>query len=354
MMIGVSGQAEYVVCQNLAGEKPVDERKVHLIKIWRVLGVALLLRSVLPIAGYYHTRDIRIFYNPDTLSYVVPDHELIVNHRFFANGAPECIRTPGYPSLLTIGLLLDRFVVTTIVVQILLSCFTVYMVYRTALLVFESERAALIAAVLYTIEPLSIFYASQLLSETAFTALVAVWMYYLLRYIKQQSPRHLIACAIALAASIYVRPVAYDAPVIIAIALSVWALWHKQPTRTRILLHALCFLLSSVALTVPWRVRNLVEADYSGFSGISSVYMYFYLATSVLAAQQHVAFFEVQQQLGYLNEEVYLEHYPWQRGWTEGQRLNYLDIESESVFKKDIPDDWLSYRTWILTSAESA
>ncbi len=39
--------------------------------IWWVLGLALLLRILLPGAGYFHTRDVTIFYTPDTVSYVV-------------------------------------------------------------------------------------------------------------------------------------------------------------------------------------------------------------------------------------------------------------------------------------------
>jgi hypothetical protein len=326
----VNWQALHDADQELARETPAEEPGFHL-KIWHVLGVALLLRGMLPIAGYYHTGDVGVFYNPDSHTYIEPARELIANHRFFANGAPEFTRTPGYPLLLTLGLLSAHLVATTILIQILLSCFTVYMVYRTALLVFEHERAALMAAVLYGIEPLSIFYSSQLLTETTFTALMIVGIYYLLTYVKEQSLRHLIFSAIALAASIYVRPIAEYLPVILAIALSVWALWYKQATKTRILVHAICFLLVSSALTVPWRVRNLMETGYSGFAGISSVNRYFYLATSVLAAQRHLGFFEMQRQSGYLDNGVYLDRHPEQRTWTEGERLEYLDESAENI-----------------------
>jgi Gpi18-like mannosyltransferase len=56
------------------------------------------------------------------------------------------------------GLLLDRLELVTILLQVVLSCFTVYMVYRTAKLLFKHQRVAIIAAVLYAIEPLSIMY----------------------------------------------------------------------------------------------------------------------------------------------------------------------------------------------------
>src|ERR1700719_2407096 len=53
------------------------------LNIWFVLGLALCLRTLLPISGYLYTRDATIFYTPDTASYIVPARELIVHHRFF-------------------------------------------------------------------------------------------------------------------------------------------------------------------------------------------------------------------------------------------------------------------------------
>jgi Gpi18-like mannosyltransferase len=65
----------------------------------------------------------------------------------------------------TAGLLMGRLQLVTIVLQILLSCFTAYLVYRTAGLMFESERIALVAALLYSLDPLSILFSSLLSTE---------------------------------------------------------------------------------------------------------------------------------------------------------------------------------------------
>src|SRR6202521_2546749 len=151
------------------------------LNIWLVLGLALFLRTLLPLLGYCYTHDVTIFYTPDTDSYIVPARELIAHHRFFSDGAPEVIRTPGYPLLLTVGLLLDRLELATITLQVLISCFTVFMVYQTTCLLFEREDIAIIAAVLYAIDPLSILFTSLLAPETLFTAVVMVAVYYLVR-----------------------------------------------------------------------------------------------------------------------------------------------------------------------------
>jgi hypothetical protein len=112
------------------------------INIGYVLGVALLLRIFLPLAGYFYARDVTIFHDPDTDTYIAPARELIAQYRFFSHGTPEIVRTPGYPLLLTSGLHFHQLEAITIVLQIALSCFTVYMVYLVAQLLFKREEVS--------------------------------------------------------------------------------------------------------------------------------------------------------------------------------------------------------------------
>jgi hypothetical protein len=308
--------------------------------IWYVLFVALCLRLVLPLWGLLYTHDAKMFSSVDTWSFVVPAQELIRHHRFFTHGAPEIIRTPGYPLLLTVGLLAGQLGLVTLLLQILISCFTVYMVYQTARLLFEREIIAIVAAALYTIEPLSIRYTSTLVTETLFTALAIVWLYFLLKYLDRHQLRDLLLSGMVLAASVYVRPVGYFLPVVIATGLTVWVLVTTD-RKIHFITHIAVFLAVSMSLTGVWQARNQLETGYSGFSAISSINMYYYLATSVLAAQQQVPFFEMQRRLGYrakmqdrfgyLDDRIYLELHPEQSTWTLAERLNYMSREGEHI-----------------------
>ena len=299
--------------------------------LWIVLGLALLLRALMPILGYCYTHDVTIFYTPDTASYVTPAHELVVHHRFFSDGSPELIRTPGYPLLLTIGLLLGRLEFATITLQVLLSCFTVFMVYRTAGLLFESEEIAVIAAGLYAIDPLSILFASQLGAETLFTAVVMVGVYYLVKYLRRQSLGDLLVSAGALAASVYIRPIGYFLPMIIAPGLAAWALVTHRQNKLRFLLHACVFVMVSVALTGLWQVRNKLETGYSGFSDIATDNLYFISAGSVLAVKQHVPYYAMRNRLGYQDYSVYLQEHPEQKNWTVAHRVKYESQAAEHI-----------------------
>jgi hypothetical protein len=299
--------------------------------LWLVLGLALLLRALLPIVGYCYTHDVTIFDTPDTESYVAPARELVVHQRFFSDGSPEIIRTPGYPLLLTVGLLLGRRVVATITLQILLSCFTVFMVYRTAVLLFDNEEMAVIAAGLYAIDPLSILFASQLAAETLFTAVVVVGVYFLVKYLRRQSLGDLLVSAGALAASVYVRPIGYFLPMIIAPGLAAWALFAHRRNKRRFLAHACAFVIVSFALTGLWQIRNKFETGYSGFSAIATDNLYFISAGSVLAAKQHVPYYEMRDRLGYQDQSVYLQEHPEQKNWTVARRVNYQSQAARNI-----------------------
>jgi hypothetical protein len=297
-----------------------------------ILGIALAVRISIPVSGYLYTHDVTIFQVPDTASYVQPARQLIADGRFAASdGTPEIIRTPGYPMLLVLGLLRGRFELITITLQVLMSCFTVYLVYCTTDLVFENERAALLAAALYALEPLSILYTSILVTETLFATIVMVSVYYLMKYLRRQSLWDLLASAVAFAASVYVRPVGYFLPVILAVGLSAWVMMTGQRNKRRLMIQIAVFVVVSLGLTSLWQVRNKVETGYSGFSGISSINLYFDSAASVLAAKQHMSWREVQNRLGYQDEGIYFQRHPEQKAWPLAQRLGFINHEAERI-----------------------
>jgi hypothetical protein len=310
-----------------------------VLSIWQVVALALFLRTLLPTVAYLYARDVAIFDSKP--SYEVPAKELISHHRFFSNGSPEIVRTPGYPLLLTAGLMLHRLELVTILLQIVLSCFTVYMVYRTAQLLFKRGEPSIIAAALYAIEPLSILYTSQLLTETLFAALVTVWLYFLARYFNRHLLRDLVISGVSLAASVYVRPIGYFLPVIIAAEVLTWARMNGGPDARRLCVHVAVFMIVSAGLIFLWQLRNWRETGYSGFSGIASINMYFFQAASVLAAQQHVPFLEMQRRLGFKDDPVYYERHPEQRTWTLGQRLNYMKSEAAHIL---LSNPWIYAR----------
>ncbi len=287
-----------------------------------VLFATLLLRIVLAASSLAVTHDLAQFYSPDTDTYVQPAAEWLMSGEFAVNGQPEIIRTPGYPMLLLLGLALHDLELVTIGLQILMSCATVYGVYRIGLLIFERFEPALIGAALYALEPLSILYSSKLLTETLSTAWLVFALYFLCAYLKSARWRDIVLAALGVSAATYVRPISYYLPIVIASLLGLWAI-IRRPIVLKRLAQMGVFLLICFGLIGGWQVRNRIVSGYNGFTAINAINAYFYQAAAVLANQQGKSYVDVQNELGYQNDTVYLQVHPEQRSWSEAEKYQY-------------------------------
>ena len=250
---------------------------------WVVL-VAFSMRLLLLAIAFIFTKELLIFYGGDTASYLAPATELIRSGKFTTGGFPEIFRAPGYSLLLIPGIILNRLELVTVGIQIILSCLTVYLVFKIALIVFNNDKIALICAALYAIEPLSIVYPGKILTETAFTCLLMVFLYCFLVYLNRRSLIWLLAAAIVLAVCAYIRPIAYYLPFLFTLILVVLAIAKIQNTRIT-LIHAVLFFSISMGSIYLWNIRNKIVAGYSGFSSVAEVNLYYWHAAAVLVAK---------------------------------------------------------------------
>jgi hypothetical protein len=238
------------------------------------------------------------------------------------------MRTPGYSVFLIPGALVNHVELVTIFVQILLSCLTVYLVYATTDLLFGHRKVALLAALLYAVEPLSISYVSLLLSETLFTALNTLWLFFLVRYVNyEERIGDLFVGALCLAASIYVRPVGCFLPILGTGFLAARALLNNRSRRMVRLAHGALFLVLAGGPIFLWQVRNYTDTGYWGFSG-NSVFTADLYATEVLAVREHLS---LDQAIVSPDWDGYLRRHPEQRNWSVQRRLSYMKHQSKET-----------------------
>jgi 4-amino-4-deoxy-L-arabinose transferase-like glycosyltransferase len=306
------------------------------VRISHVLVIAFALRLLLPLGVLAFTGDTSVFREPDSHSYIEAARGLTATGTFSIGGVPEVERTPGYPLLLLPGVVVGSVDAVTIALQIVLGCLTVYLVYRIALLLFRSERAAVFGALLYALEPLSILYSSKLLTETLFTAVTTLFLFLLLKYLAGGSLLYLPASGAALAASVYVRPVMYYFPLVMTALLLVWVLVKRRAV-WRGLGAVLAFLAVTMALVGVWQVRNSLAADYPGFSAIADVNWYFYQGASVLAEEQGLEYTAMQERMGYNEPDTYFSQHPEQRAWSRGEVYEYLGKEGRKIVLSNLP-----------------
>jgi len=273
----------------------------HISSLAVIMCVALCTRALLPLVAYSLTNDPHIFKLPDTSSYLACAESLSRTGSFAVGGVPEIVRTPGYPILLAPGILLGHVTAVTILLQLCLGCATVWLVYRTTFLLTKSGTAAAIAGFACAVEPLSVLYCSLLLAETLFAAALMLFLFLLLRYMQTGKSACLIAAACALSAAVYVRPIAYWLPLVMAIVL---VAARRREKRGKSVIGAFAFLGICAVFIGSWQVRNFRETGYRGFSGIGEQALYFYDAAAVEAAVCGEPYYTVQKRMGYNNASL--------------------------------------------------
>jgi 4-amino-4-deoxy-L-arabinose transferase-like glycosyltransferase len=307
----------------------------HRGPLLAVLLVALLLRIALPLVTWAVERDLGAFHEPDSGRYIKLVQTLMTSGEFALSpgDTPETLRTPGYPVFLAIATIGGSLEVTTIVLQVALGVATVALVFALAALVFEEPRTALVAAALYALEPLAILYCSKILSETLFTALLLSSLYAFARYTRSGSAGSLIAAALAIVGSIYVRANAVFIPVLVA-PFVFYA--TPVPGRSRRWLASIAFLVICAGMLAPWIDRNQRRADFGGLSSVSDTILYFHQAASVTAAKNGGSFVEEQARLGGMDPELYFAAHPEQRAWTPGQIFRFQRSEGGRVVAENL------------------
>ena len=258
-----------------------------------VLLVALVIRAGLSVAAFERgTAEAS-----DTHTYLQPAQSLIAAGQFDSDGAPELVRTPGYSVLLIVGVLAGRVFPITLALQVILGTATTFGVAVLALSMGATRRVAILAAAVYAVEPTGLIYVSKLLSETLFTAVVTGVLIAITLWARDGRRLPLITAAVLLAVAGYVRPVAYYAPLPLAVLVMFMAYhYHRAPLRVAALSAAAVLAIAGGPLAA-WRVRNAVVAGYDQFTAIADIHLLYFRGAGVVARRTGRTLEDVQAQL---------------------------------------------------------
>jgi 4-amino-4-deoxy-L-arabinose transferase-like glycosyltransferase len=264
---------------------------------------------------------------PDTNSYLDPGRNLLLHGRFVEAGLPELERTPGYPLFLALTSMAGP--VAAALAQVALSVLSVVLVWRLARAVFRDGRIALAAAWIFAFEPLSVTFSILLLSETLFLALFLLSLERLAEFLRERRLSVLAAAGVCLAAATFVRPVTYY--LLFALAAGFSAVFARVPS-LRWKAPAV-LLLSVLPWLAAWQIRNRMETGFGGFSSIQREDLYFLIAAEVKGRVEHRPLTEVQHELGYNDEQLFLARHPAAAKWNQAQRLEFMQSEASRVLR---------------------
>jgi 4-amino-4-deoxy-L-arabinose transferase-like glycosyltransferase len=275
----------------------------------------------------------------------------LLHGRFVADGAPDLLRTPGYSLYLAITSLAG--LPTAALANVVLSVFTVLLVWRLGRAVCDDSRIAICAAWICAFEPLSVVNSTLLMSETLFLALFVLSLERVAAFLRGGSLRVLATAGLWLAAATFVRPVTYYLPIALAVGLFLVLVRVKSlpPQRQRPVAGDLglswkapaVLLLSALPLLAAWQIRNWTETGYTGFSSVSDLNLYYFIAPDVEAQVEHRSYTDIRTELGYgcalgCGERFYLYSrylalHPEQTEWSQGQRLAFMHSAALEVIR---------------------
>ena len=189
---------------------------------------------------------------------------------------PDPLRTPLYIWFLAALLWLKVPLFGMVTVQNILAAVSGVLIYRIGKAHFNAPRAGFLAALLFGVEPLSIYWNNLLMSDGVFASLFVATVYLFL-----EKRWYLGAAALGITALI--RPVAlYYVPVFLLFAVAI--LYFQERVAIRSALKKASFILIIfMAIIFPWMLHNKVVFDRWGLSTAGPLNLYLFSLTEFAA-----------------------------------------------------------------------
>jgi 4-amino-4-deoxy-L-arabinose transferase-like glycosyltransferase len=256
------------------------------IELLVVGGLALLLRLATFAAA---DRPAQLFWLPDSVEYDQLAWNLVAQGAYSletsAPWTPDLTRTPVYP-LFVAGCyrLAGHRPAVAVAVQIGFAVATVLLLWALGRRFF-SAPAALAGAGFLALDPLSIHYAIQLLSESLFTLFFLGSLFCILAYVRRPGWPWVSAAAFVTGLAILCRPIAVFWPLALLPGPLVLA-WQGRSWRP--VGHFLVFVTGVAAVVGPWIVRNERVGGLAVLTTVPGINLYYHRAAVLIAEQQGI------------------------------------------------------------------
>jgi 4-amino-4-deoxy-L-arabinose transferase-like glycosyltransferase len=209
---------------------------------------------------------------------------------------PESFRLPGYPFFLYLFQFLPFPFIVAIIVQIAMGAATATLVYLFGKK-FLSEKAGLIGALLFAIEPTSVLFSITIMSDTIFVFTLLLGIYLLLHKTKTLWGAIAVGffAGILFGYAVLVRVIAQYLAVFLIAAYLLINRKNLRPWR-RTTAKLAVFVLAIILVMLPWALRNervfntytLSSTPYINFTQYNLVYFYAYKNNVSKEVAQHV------------------------------------------------------------------
>ncbi len=185
----------------------------------------------------------------------------------------ESFWMPGWPAFIAlVYAIFGELPWMVLLFNIGLGAIAIIYLYKAVILLID-RKTALIAGFLFACDPHQIIYSQTLLTENLFVPALIIFFYFLVRYIKKESSRHLIISSVVAGILVYIKSVAlYFSVVPVAIVL----FFGKDKLSVR-LKNVTMIVLIVLAVHVPMSLKNYINDGYwavTSNGGFNSLFIY--------------------------------------------------------------------------------
>lgn len=240
------------------------ENKKIFLKWW--LAAAVVYLAFGGAAVWFYGADFLMPANDDSAHHMKLAENLIKYKTFSLDGlysseepkqplAPTNFLTPGYAFWLALIYLIFKSFVPAIFIGALIFSLSVPLTYFLAKEIADNKKISFWSALIFTVEPLSIYHSGLLFTEQIFVPLFLAGIYYFVKYIKGGGSKLLLGSLITLSAATLIRPVLfYFLPflVLIVIFKELKISWRRATV-----LGALSVFLAYSVVGI-WIIRNKI------------------------------------------------------------------------------------------------
>lgn len=195
-------------------------------------------------------------------------HEIatnLVNGRGYSpdNAFLSMLRTPGYPLFIT--LFYRIFGIRpwiVIIAQIIMDSFSGIILMKVVHLLFKM-KVALTAGILWSMDPFAIIYSNQLFSDCLFVFCVVVFIYLLIKFLKNGHKHNFFLCGFIGGLMALIKPVSLYLLILFMVFFFIRRMVRIQSI-------AICLIIFILTI-IPWLVRNKIVHKHF-FLSVSSNY----------------------------------------------------------------------------------
>lgn len=273
-------------------EKILNEKGFIIIAFFAVIiyfGAFLFFISVEKSTGDLDGRPQYSFptHGGDSIGYTIASENLlnrgVFSLRTRAPYLPEAWRTPGFPAFAAGLKYVFGSYYAVSVAQIVLMVIAGFLIFRMGERL-HSVGVGLFAAVVFLLDPASIFYSFTMLSDTLFVFLLVLSAYlFFFEQWKREWLRLLFAGAL-LGAATLVRPIGVFLPFVFA-AFYVFLNFRKIELRKLIAAGGIMIAGSGLYIA-PWMARNKIFFDSWNLSSVGGMTLYLYWLPEYLAVKE--------------------------------------------------------------------